>query len=188
MSNDGPSTTDRHTHTEHHLMPGGVQYKYRFANGYGASVVRHIGSYGSAAGLWELAVLDDDGHLTYKTPVTGDVIGHLTWDNVMRTLDEIDALTPEGVHPVNTDDDRPTPKLDALMAEHIADYYIDNPDHLRLFWNGDGWSIDGGGKGDTYTEACASYDTFAEAVLGIPAFVEMLDRDGMSITKGGNNR
>lgn len=33
----------------------GIQVKLRFQNGYGLSVVRHAGSYGSSSGLWEAA-------------------------------------------------------------------------------------------------------------------------------------
>ena len=35
------------------------------------------GSYGFEKGLWELAVLDANGEITYDTPITNDVIGHL---------------------------------------------------------------------------------------------------------------
>ena len=41
-------------------MNGGVQHTYKFPNGYGASVIRHEGSYGYSQGLWELAVLDGE--------------------------------------------------------------------------------------------------------------------------------
>lgn len=71
------------------------------ANGYGASVVRFlieiegmppVGSYGAERGLWELAVIGPDGDLTYSTPITEDVMGHLTEDDVSRVLAEIAAL------------------------------------------------------------------------------------------------
>ena len=74
----------------------GVQHRYKFDNGYGASVVKHDYSYGGQDGLWELAVLDftidKTGELTYHTPITQDVIGHLSWKNVEKYLKEIQEL------------------------------------------------------------------------------------------------
>lgn len=74
---------------------GGVQKLYRFDNGYGASVVRFEFSYGGDAGLWELGVIKFDGdewHLTYETPVTDDVLGYLSDDEVETTLTQIAEL------------------------------------------------------------------------------------------------
>ena len=71
---------------------GGTQRKYKFPNGYGASVVRHSYSYGHESGLWELAVMGADGHLTYETPITNDVIGYLDEAEVNATLASIAAL------------------------------------------------------------------------------------------------
>ncbi len=74
---------------------GGERYAFYFPNGYGASVVRFPGSYGSDAGLWELAVLKgtpDDWDLCYDTPITEDVLGHLGDFDVGRTLDQIVRL------------------------------------------------------------------------------------------------
>jgi phosphate-selective porin len=78
-------------------LHGGVQRLYRFDNGWGASVIRHSGSYGSDRGLWELAVIrylgeDDRFRLNYTTPVTDDVIGHLTDDDVEKLLLQISEL------------------------------------------------------------------------------------------------
>ena len=74
----------------------GVQHKYAFPNNYGASVVKHDFSYGGQNGLWELAVLDysidKEGEISYHTPITQDVIGHLTWKNVEEFLLEIKQL------------------------------------------------------------------------------------------------
>ena len=68
------------------------QYKFKFPNGYGASVIIGRGTYGGKAGKWELAVLDESGSLTYDTPITSDVIGHLTWRQVEKTLKAIREL------------------------------------------------------------------------------------------------
>lgn len=76
-------------------MNNGVQKVYKFENGYGASVVRHDYSYGGRVGKWEIAVLEfegDDWHLTYDTPITNDVLGHLSDEEVEMTLKEIKNL------------------------------------------------------------------------------------------------
>lgn len=72
---------------------GGSQLEVKFPNGYGASVVRHSGSYGHGQGLYELAVLDEEGHLTYDTPVTSDVLGRLTVDDVGEALVQVAELS-----------------------------------------------------------------------------------------------
>jgi len=78
---------------------GGVQYIFKFENGYGASVVSHIYSYGGVIGLWELAVIkfDDSGEweIVYDTNITDDVIGYLTWEEVEEILDKIQKLKKE---------------------------------------------------------------------------------------------
>jgi hypothetical protein len=71
---------------------GGIQYIYKAENGYGASIVQHQFSYGGEKGLWELAVLDHDGDICYSTPITSDVVGHLTDEEVNKLLEQIDAL------------------------------------------------------------------------------------------------
>lgn len=75
---------------------GGVQKVYRFPNEYGASVIRTSFSYGADEGLWEVAVVKwngDDFKLTYETPITGDVLGRLTDEEVQETLKQIMELT-----------------------------------------------------------------------------------------------
>lgn len=79
---------------------GGTQRIYRFANGLGASVVRFPHSYGYDSGRWELGVVKYSGpgkdqyRLTYETPVTDDVLGHLSEKEVDETLAQIEALPP----------------------------------------------------------------------------------------------
>ena len=85
------------TERDHPAGLGGVQRLYRFGNGYGASVVCHRFSYGGESGLWELAVIkyQKDGErfsLTYDTPITDDVIGHLPESAVDALLGQIEAL------------------------------------------------------------------------------------------------
>jgi hypothetical protein len=78
------------------LESGAVQKLYRFANNYGASVVKGEHTYGGEEGLWELAVVtfQSDGkfNLCYATPITEDVEGHLTDDAVEELLAKIEAL------------------------------------------------------------------------------------------------
>ena len=73
-------------------LNGGIQYKAKFNNGYGASIVQHNFSYGGNDGLWELAVLNKNGNLCYDTPITNDVLGYLTESDVNATLMLIKAL------------------------------------------------------------------------------------------------
>lgn len=65
---------------------------FKFENGYGASVIKHYGSYGYEEDLFELAVLNSAGDLCYDTPITSDVIGHLTNDEVLKLLEKIKNL------------------------------------------------------------------------------------------------
>jgi len=77
---------------EHPSHIGGVQARIQFDNGYGASVVKTPYSYGGDRGLYELAVLDNDGHLTYATPITNDVIGYLRDIDVTDVMEKIQQL------------------------------------------------------------------------------------------------
>jgi hypothetical protein len=70
----------------------GVQAKIMFENGFGASVIKSSFSYGGKNGLYELAVLDTDGEITYETDVTDDVIGFLTPEKVTETMAFIQVL------------------------------------------------------------------------------------------------
>lgn len=69
----------------------GVQYFFKFDNGYSASVVCHSFSYGNEEGLYELAVFTDKG-LCYDTEITNDVLGWLTVEDVLSTLERIKKL------------------------------------------------------------------------------------------------
>lgn len=66
-------------------------YHYEFENGYGASVLRSSYSFGGDRGLFELAVLKD-GDICYSTPITSDVVGYLTADEVAEYLSRIEKL------------------------------------------------------------------------------------------------
>jgi hypothetical protein len=75
-----------------HPINDGVVSRIVFENGYGASVVRHEYSYGGKDGLYELAVLSNEGELTYDTPITNDVLGYLTDRDVTEVLIKIQQL------------------------------------------------------------------------------------------------
>ena len=70
----------------------GVRSRMMFENGFGVSVVSHTYSYGGKDGLFEVAVLDKDGDLTYNTPVTNNVVGYLTPDEVTEIMEEVQKL------------------------------------------------------------------------------------------------
>jgi hypothetical protein len=63
-----------------------------FDNGYGISVVKGPYSYGGKLGLYELAVIDSDGFITYDTHITSDVIGFLKPEDVSKYMIEIQEL------------------------------------------------------------------------------------------------
>jgi hypothetical protein len=70
---------------------GGIIAKQSYANGYGVSVIQGPGSYGFGEGLYELAVLKGGG-LCYDTPITDDVEGYLTPENVTNLMRQVQEL------------------------------------------------------------------------------------------------
>lgn len=91
---------------EPHTAGNGIAARYFFPNGYGVSVVRFTssfgfgGSYGANEGLYELAVLQgnkDNWELTYDTPITEDVLGYLTEDDVTSYLQQVENLVAVSV-------------------------------------------------------------------------------------------
>ena len=70
----------------------GIVSRTKFDNGYEVSVVKSEHSYGGKDGLYELAVLDKDGELTYDTPITNDVIGYLRPIDVTDVMEKIQKL------------------------------------------------------------------------------------------------
>jgi hypothetical protein len=100
MANDDGSIVDTgetgtmfwHEFLDHRLVHGGHQWRFKFANGYGASVIVNEYSYGGREGLYEVAILDKEGEIDYTTPIASDVIGHLTEDDVSDVLYEISSL------------------------------------------------------------------------------------------------
>lgn len=64
----------------------------RFDNGYRASVVCNKMSYGGDRGLFEIAILNKDGKIDYKSPLTNDVLGFLDFSDVVEILEKIKNL------------------------------------------------------------------------------------------------
>lgn len=84
---------------EQHLMKksthkhfGGFQYEFQFDNGFGASVIKHNESYGNVDDLFELAVLNEYGEITYDTYIADNVIGWLTNEEVIECFKQIQSL------------------------------------------------------------------------------------------------
>lgn len=75
----------------HNRSIGCEQWKFYFDNGYGASVITGGIACCNEAQPYELAVLRH-GELCYDTPITDDVIGYLTNDEVYDLLDRIEQL------------------------------------------------------------------------------------------------
>ncbi len=71
--------------------------RWLFSNGYGVSVIRKYTSYGFyKGGKFELGVIKgeslEDSGLTYQTPITDDVIGHLKSEEVLEIAKEVKDL------------------------------------------------------------------------------------------------
>lgn len=72
-----------------------LQYIFKFDNGYGASVIKNIMSYGNEQDLFELAVIkfiDGLWSFCYSTDITDDVLGYLENDDVLDLLERIKNL------------------------------------------------------------------------------------------------
>ena len=72
-----------------------IEYRYRFPNGFGASVARNAFTGGHEMELFEVAVMKG-GNLYYKTEVTHDVIGCCDAEEVARVLKAIASLDSHG--------------------------------------------------------------------------------------------
>lgn len=70
----------------------GVHYLFKFPNRYGASVIKHRGSYGYENDLWELGVIrfgtdDDVWDLDYDTEITDEDVREL-----LKRIKELDTV------------------------------------------------------------------------------------------------
>jgi len=85
-----------------HPVCNGLQALCFFANGFGVSVVRfrlpeinRYGSYTDNESEWELAILYGDEkkwEITYNTPITNDVLGHLLEADVTEIMKQVQNL------------------------------------------------------------------------------------------------
>lgn len=66
--------------------------KYEFPNGYGVLVVESDFTYNDE-GTYEVAITHN-GHLTYNTPITKDVLGFQTPEDINELLDTIEKWDP----------------------------------------------------------------------------------------------
>jgi hypothetical protein len=91
LNNMNP-TSFKELNFQQHPMGVGQQCIVQFSNGYGASIVKGEHTYGGKDGLYELAVFGKDGHITYDTPITDDVLGYLSEESVEKILSDIKNL------------------------------------------------------------------------------------------------
>lgn len=78
----------------HPVMPG-IIAKLIFPNGYGVSVIKTAHSYGGDEGLYEIAVLYEDGGLCYDSGITTDVIGHQSPNDISFVMKQVQNLKPQ---------------------------------------------------------------------------------------------
>ena len=77
---------------EEHDLIGGVRASLQFENGYGVSVVSGSYTYGGSDGLYELAVLNENGGIAYDTHITDGVLGYLKPEEVTKIMQQIQLL------------------------------------------------------------------------------------------------
>lgn len=67
-----------------------------FPNGYGASIISSLLSYGGSQALFEIALVNaSTGKLVYRDDfANGDVLGHLDFDQVAAVLKQISEFPP----------------------------------------------------------------------------------------------
>src|SRR5678815_124484 len=69
-----------------------TRMRVEFPNGYDASIVRGLGTYGSDDGLFEGAVMRGDEGIVYDTPITNDVRGFMTAGEAIGFIEEVASL------------------------------------------------------------------------------------------------
>lgn len=74
-------------------LPGGVRFRYRFANGYRATVACCALTRGHEQGLWEMTLRDPAGELS-SVPSSVSSFGNLTEDEANHWLTLIASYQP----------------------------------------------------------------------------------------------
>ena len=69
----------------------GFQAIMEFNNGYGVSVLFGNMAYSNGIDTYELAVLEN-GYLCYDTPITDDVLGYITEEEVSKVMEKVQKL------------------------------------------------------------------------------------------------
>lgn len=78
-----------------HRAGSGKQATLFFPNGYGVSVVFGTLFYSNGVDTYEMAVLrgnENDYRLTYETPITDDVLGRRTAEEITKAMKEVQKL------------------------------------------------------------------------------------------------
>ena len=71
---------------------GGTLVHLFFDNGRGVSVICGSEFYSNGVDTYEVAVLSVEGSIDYNTPITNDVLPHLTKDEVTEVMKQIQEL------------------------------------------------------------------------------------------------
>lgn len=71
----------------------GIGARMKFDNGWGISVIQNEFSYGGWEGLYEIAVLNSEGEISYESGLTEDVVGWLDKEGVTDWMKKIQNLT-----------------------------------------------------------------------------------------------
>ena len=72
---------------------GGKHLTAQFETGWGVSVISHQYSYGGREGLYEIGILNSEGHIEYDNPVNSEgVVGWLTPKDVVAYMNVIASL------------------------------------------------------------------------------------------------
>ncbi len=75
----------------------GIDAHHIFDNHYGVSIIKTPYSYGGKEGLYELAILvmkpgDKYSELCYDTPISNDVMGYLTPEDITDIMKQVKEL------------------------------------------------------------------------------------------------